>query len=185
MWLLVILFLPIAILLVNLQENNKKENSNKEYKDLAETLQNLEDECKEINNLICEIEECNTNTQQEGQQALCYDDTVTEEKIQSTLKEIKSDELTESEVIFLKFINNKEISISFSPRWEFQHNIKPRIELAKLKKLDYITYSTWQDNVKSATLKELKEILSQENLKVTGNKQELTERVLGLSLIHI
>ena len=178
MWILVILFLPIAILLVNLQENNKKENSNKEYEDLAETLQNLEDECKEINNLICEIEECETNAQKETKQALYYNDAVTEEEIQQSLKNIQDDGLTEDEIVFLKFMNNKEIYISFSPRWEFQYEIKPRILVAKLLKLKYLTYSSWYDNVKSATIKELKEVLKSENLKILGNKQELVKRVL-------
>ena len=76
-------------------------------------------------------------------------------------------------------MNNKSLDISFSPRWEFQYELKPRIELAKLLKLKYLTQSSWYDNVKNATAKELKEILKAEELKVTGNKQELIERVLG------
>lgn len=89
------------------------------------------------------------------------------------------DNLTTNEVIFLKFINNKNINESFSPRWEFQYEIKPKIEVEKLLKLEYITYSCWNDNIKNATIEELKEVLKTEDLKVSGNRQELIERVLG------
>ena len=64
-----------------------------------------------------------------------YDDTVPDEEIKQVTKNIKDDELTTNEVIFLKFMNNKSLDISFSPRWEFQYELKPRIELAKLLKL--------------------------------------------------
>lgn len=76
-------------------------------------------------------------------------------------------------------MNNKEINITFSSRWEFMYELKPKVELAKLLKLEYLTYSNWYDNVKNATTKELKEVLKLEDLKVSGNKQELVERVLG------
>lgn len=87
--------------------------------------------------------------------------------------------LSNNEVIFLKYMNNKNINTMFSPRWRFQYDINPIAELTKLIKLEYLTYSNWQENLKNATMKKLKETLKEENLKVSGNKQELIERVLG------
>ena len=70
------------------------------------------------------------------------------------------------------------VNIKFSPRWEFEYEIRPRIEVAKLLKLQYITYSSWKDNIQSSTMTELKEVLKLKNLKVSGNKQELIERAI-------
>lgn len=185
MWLGILFFGGIIIYLVWAANYNINKPNQKDKEELSETIQDLEDECKEIKSLsdtIKDIEIENTqqvDTKLEKQQTLYYDDTVPEKEIQQFLNSIKDDRLTENEVIFLKFMNNKSTDISFSPRWEFQYELKPRIELAKLLKLEYLTYSTWYDNVKNATMKELKEILKTEELKVTGNKQELIERVLG------
>lgn len=185
MWILIILFLPFAILLVSLEENIKNKNNKKEYKELSETIDNLENECKEINELISKIEEISDKeteyhpNREEITVSSYYDDSVSEEEIQQALEKIQDDKLTDNEIIFLKFMNNKKIGYTFSPRWEFQYDIKPRIEIAKLIQLEYLTYSSWYDNVKNATMKELKEILKKENLKVSGNKQELIERALG------
>lgn len=178
MWFLVILFLPFAILLVSLEEHSKNKNTKREYEELSETIQNLENECAEINNLINQIEEVNNLESNFSEDTLYYDDTVSEE-IQQTIENIQDDKLTSNEVIFLKFMNNKSTKISFSSRWEFMYDLKPIVEIAKLKKQGYLTYSSWYDNVQNATIKELKEILKKEDLKVSGNKQELVERVLG------
>lgn len=115
----------------------------------------------------------------EERDSLYYDDTASNKEKRQVVSDIKNDNLTANEIIFLKFINNKEINITFSPRWEFMYELKPKVELAKLLKLEYLTYSSWYDNVKNATTKELKEVLKLEDLKVSGNKQELVERVLG------
>lgn len=177
------IFFGLAIILILVLINyckklNKKDNEEQEK--LSETIENLNNEYNELNNFIIQIDEVNNITQNnEENNSLYYDDTVSDEEIEKTIKSIKSDKLTTNEIIFLKFMNNKEIDISFSPRWEFQYEIKPRIELTKLLKLEYLTYSSWYDNVKSATVKELKEILKSEDLEATGNKQVLIERVLG------
>lgn len=92
---------------------------------------------------------------------------------------MSEEKINSNELIFLKYIANKELNITFSPRWEALYEIKPRIEVAKLLKLEYLTYSSWYDNIKNATVKELKEILKKEGLKVIGNKQDLIKRVLG------
>jgi len=87
-------------------------------------------------------------------------------------------ELSENEIIFLKFMNNKSTDIEFSPRWEFQYDIKPRITLSKLLNLKYLTYSKYKDNVKNSTISELKQFLKNQNYKISGNKEELIKRVL-------
>ena len=181
MWLLVIFFMPIAILLVILDEHIKKQESKKQQEEISKTIKNLENEYNEINDLVQNLElEENKSRGNEGKDAEnVYDDTVSNEEIEQFMNSIKDDELSSNEVIFLKFMNNKATDISFSPRWEFEYDLKPRLEIAKLLKLEYLTYSSWYDNVKNATAKELKEILKTEKLKVTGNKQELVERVLG------
>lgn len=115
----------------------------------------------------------------EENNGLCYDDSVSDEEIKQCINNIENGELTTNEIIFLKFMNNKETNISFSPRWEFMYELKPRIEVAKLLKLEYLTKSSWYDNILNATAKELKEILRMEQLKITGNRQDLVERVLA------
>lgn len=180
MWLLVILFLPIAILLVVTDGHAKSKANQEEKEELSETIGNLENDYNELNSLISQIEETREIEEDNKTDDISYyDDTVPEEGIKQVIDNKKSDELTANEIIFLKFMNNKSLDISFSPRWEFQYELKPRIELAKLLKLEYLTQSSWHNNVKNATTKELKEILKTEELKVTGNKQELIERVLG------
>lgn len=191
MWFFIIIFIVSILLFIKSidynVEKSREENKNikKEYKELSETLENLKNECKQINELIYNIEEFGDekieyqSNEETIQETSYYDDTVSKEEIQQALENIQDDKLTESEIMFLKFMNNKATKINFSPRWEFQYNIKPRIESAKLLKLQYLMQSSWPDNVKNATTKELKEILKAEQLKVTGNKQELVERVLG------
>lgn len=185
MWFLVILFLPIAILLVAIDKNAKNKNKQKEQEELIETIQDLESEYNELDVLIKNIQQSNDlnirneNSEKQIDEVIYYDDTVSSEEIEQAMSNIENDKLTNNEIIFLKFINNKTTDISFSSRWEFQYDIKPRVEVAKLLKLEYLTYSSWYDNVKNATIKELKQVLKLEKLKVIGSKQELIERVLG------
>lgn len=184
MWLALAFFVPIAILLFIINEQTKKRKDKINNEELSEDIEDMQNYCKEHEVLIQNTEDSEVGTQNEvieteENQPLHYDDTVSEEETQKELDSIKNDELSVNEIIFLKFMNNKDIAISFSSRWEFMYEIKPRIEVSKLLKLEYLTYSSWYDNVKSATMKELKEILKQEGLPVSGNKQELIERVLG------
>ena len=180
-----IIFICILFIGIVMYYVSKTEKSENAKDDLLADIQNLEEQCKEINELVSKIEElCDKEIEyqpkeEEIQETSYYDDYVSEEEIQQALENIQDDKLTDNEIIFLKFMNNKEIKYTFSPRWEFQYDIKPRIEVAKLMQLEYLTYSSWYDNVKNATTKELKGILKEENLKVSGNKQELIERVLG------
>lgn len=46
--------------------------------------------------------------------------------------------ISDEEIIFLKFINGKNTSIQFSSRWKFRYNINPIKEIEKLEKLEYI-----------------------------------------------
>lgn len=184
MWFLIVLFLPIGILLAIIDDSSKKRKKNKSYEELNQTIQKMENECNELKNIVRTLEDSqieikDETSNKETNKNLYYDDYISEEEIQKELKNIKEDDLSENEVIFLKFMNNKSVDITFSPRWEFEYSLKPRIELAKLLKLEYLTYSSWYNNVKNATTKELKEVLKLESLKVSGNKQELVERVLG------
>ena len=179
MWFLCIIIFFIAIIWIILDANAKnKDSQGKE--EISETIGSLKNEYNELNKLISQIEEVRKiEKDSEADTVSYYDDTVPKEEIKQVIDNIKNNELTANEVIFLKFMNNKAINISFSPRWEFQYELKPRVELAKLLKLEYLTYSSWHDNVKNATMKELKEILKSKDLKISGNKQELVERVLG------
>lgn len=183
MWLLFMLFLPIVILLVSLDENTKNRNNKKqqqEIEELSETIQNLENECSETNDSIQYVRECNDiENKISEEKTIEYDESVSNEEIEDIMNNISKDNLTANEVIFLKFINNKEVNITFSSRWEHMYELKPTIEIEKLIKLEYLTYSSWDENVKNATTKELKEILKTEDLKISGSKQELVERVLG------
>ena len=177
MWVMAILIMPIVITLVILNERFKSKEVDEKNKEATKTVQNIDDE---YNELIQNEEETNVeNKRNKGQEHIYYDDTVSDVEIEQALKHIKDNELTANELIFLKFMNNKDINLQFSSRWEYMYDIKPRILLAKLLKLEYLTYSNWYDNVKNSTTKDLKEILKQENLPISGKKEDLVERVLG------
>lgn len=185
MWFGILFFCGIIIYLIWIANHNTNKPKPKEREELSETIQSLENECNEIRDMINnlqqnnELENGDENNVSETQEPSYYNDTVSNEEVEQAINNIKDDNLTPNEIIFLKFMNNKSLNISFSPRWEFQYELKPRIELAKLLKLEYLTHSSWYDNVKNATMKELKEVLKTENLKTSGNKQELIETVFG------
>lgn len=176
MWFFIILFIVCIYMIIKTSDYHAEKNK-EEKEGLTKTIQNLENECNEINSLINQLEEVNNEKDNKGENLSYYDDTVQEEEIRQTIARTKNDKLTSNEIVFLSFMNNKSTDISFSPRWEFQYELKPRVELAKLLKLEYLTHSSWYDNVKNATMKELKEVLKAENLKTSGNKQELIEKV--------
>lgn len=92
---------------------------------------------------------------------------------------LDKDILNENEIIFLKFMNNKNTDIAFSSRWEWQYNIEPSAEVKKLILFHYLEYSNASINIKSSTVAELKKFLKDNNQKVTGKKEELINRILN------
>lgn len=177
---IIVLFVIIVYVIgrINVNIKNKKQNNK---------LENVTSEEKEYSidlgygiKLCIENESIGAENNKEQTQSSCfYNDSISEKKMQKFINNINEDKLTTSEIVFLKFMSNKDINITFSALWEFQYELKPRLEVAKLLKLEYLTYSSWKDDIISSTMTELKEILKKENLPISGSKQELIKRVLG------
>lgn len=89
-------------------------------------------------------------------------------------------ELKPNEVVFLDYINGLDENVYIPDYWKFNCGIDANKIVKKLLDLGYLKFeNNITENVFRATIPELKEILKNNNLKVTGKKQELAERVLG------
>ena len=85
-----------------------------------------------------------------------------------------------NEIIFLDYLNGRDENIHISDSWKFDYGIDAQKTINKLINLGYLKFEcNLSVNVFKATIPELKQLLKENDLKVTGNKQELAERVLG------
>lgn len=85
-----------------------------------------------------------------------------------------------SEIIFLDFIDGKDENVHISESWKFNYGIDANKTITKLINLQYLVYKNdLVRNISKSTIPELKLVLKNNNLKVTGKKQELVERLLG------
>lgn len=86
--------------------------------------------------------------------------------------------LLNNELVFLKYIHNKETDITFSSRWEFQHNLNPKLETDKLLKLEYITVNQAKYRLTSKGEKILdknKKLFMSDRERAGKDYQDLTE----------
>lgn len=83
------------------------------------------------------------------------------------------------EVIFLERTEGNEISSSFPKYYKYQYNKDPENLLEKALKKNYLTESDYKFNMYQTTNAKLKDILRKYNLKVSGVKDELVNRLLS------
>lgn len=91
-----------------------------------------------------------------------------------------SNNVKPNEIIFLDFIDGCDENVYISDYWKFNYGIDANKTINRLINLGYLTFkSDVTKNVFKSTIPQLKEVLKENDLKVTGKKQELAERVLG------
>lgn len=90
-------------------------------------------------------------------------------------------ELSIAEILMLIDKNNSSVqNIYFQGFWEYIYNIDAEQTFRNLLKKGYFKVdASLEDTLNKMTVPELKEILKKENLKVTGRKSELIERILN------
>lgn len=177
MWFLMLAFLPIAILLVILDEQSKKPKRQNEYEAVSETINDLESEYNELNNLINQIEEA--NKEKEGGQKCCaiaYDNISLNSTVDSDIPN-DVEEITNNQYEVLKRLNGANIKYALTGIINAYHSDLPEL-LKKFKELELIRYSNLEDAIKKLTIKELKEYLRSKDLKLVGNKKDLIDRLL-------
>lgn len=166
MWIIIAMIIVILLYLSfkpNSRENHTESTNNIDYD----------------NEIFDEFTSSNNKNIEDDKTTLLINNNVSKTYIQTKTNNSNTGELSENEIIFLKFMNNKSTDIEFSSRWEWQYDINPRVTLSKLLNLKYLTYSKFKDNIKNSTISELKQFLKSQNYKISGNKEELINRVLS------
>ncbi|ANB58577.1 SAP domain protein [Anoxybacillus sp. B7M1] len=89
--------------------------------------------------------------------------------------------LTIEEILMLALIEEKDTNNDFFPGfWQYSYNVNPKLLFANLiKKGFYLKEKSLTTTLERKTVDELKEILRKHNLKVSGRKQELIDRILN------
>lgn len=92
-----------------------------------------------------------------------------------------TDELSIVEMLMLLDKNNSSVKdIYFQGFWEYSYEINPQETFQHLLKQGYFIISaSLEDTLSKMTVPELKEILKSNNLKITGKKDLLIERILN------
>lgn len=162
--LVVVLFLQLSI------------KAKKQQEKPAETIQILEDEYNEVNNQINQIEELsNKHEISKTDTSLCYDITLNS-VIDSNIPN-NVEELTNNHYEVLKRLNGANIKYALTGIINAYHSNLSDL-LRKFKELELIRYSNLEEAMQKITIKELKEYLRNKKLKLTGNKKDLTGRLL-------
>lgn len=92
---------------------------------------------------------------------------------------IKPSCLDPSEILFLDYIEGCPIKNLALPKyWKYEYNLRPRKTIKKFKKLNYIKESDYKFNITNYKVVELKDVLKKYNLKVSGKKSQLVERII-------
>lgn len=91
---------------------------------------------------------------------------------------MNKENISSEEIVFLKFINGKNIDTKFSSRWKFQYNINPDIEIEKLLNLKYIIYKNKYILTEKAIeiLNKNKKLFMSDREKAGKEFEELTDR---------
>ncbi len=86
--------------------------------------------------------------------------------------------LSGGELRFLDFIKGKTEQENFSPRWECLYDVSPVLTLQKLISEGYLVAERdYEYNMTKSTVADLKYVLREYGLKVSGKKSELIERL--------
>lgn len=87
--------------------------------------------------------------------------------------------LEPSEILFLDYIEGCPTKdLSLPKYWKYEYHLKPKKVINKFKRLNYIKESDYKFNIANYKVVELKEVLKKYNLKVSGKKSQLVERII-------
>lgn len=88
--------------------------------------------------------------------------------------------LTAAEMSFLQYMNGITIKSPYIPAyWVYEYNIEYPVVMTKLLQCDYLKISTPRESVPFLKIPELKDLLRKKELKLSGKKNELIDRVLA------
>lgn len=87
------------------------------------------------------------------------------------------DHLLIGEIILLNWIDAKETTITPPKYFSYTYGINYNNSIQKLSKMGYIRYGTPSESLQSLKVVQLKDILSRNNLKVSGRKAKLISRI--------
>ncbi|WP_053431773.1 SAP domain-containing protein [Halalkalibacterium halodurans] len=87
--------------------------------------------------------------------------------------------LLPGEIVLLDWINGKEADSSFPQYFRYDYGIDAETSMKKLVYEDYLRLSTPMESLKYMKVDSLKQILRDNSLKVSGNKQELIDRIIA------
>ncbi len=100
----------------------------------------------------------------------------------NTLKDAKieeDEELNPEEILFLSYIDQRDVeNYNYPQYWTFDYNLDFQNTLLKLFKSGYVKFADASYKLNSLKVAELKEILMDHGLKVSGRKAELIERLV-------
>lgn len=82
-------------------------------------------------------------------------------------------------VVFLERANGHRVGNTFPKYFRYRYNSNPKTLLEKALEENYLTKSDYKFNMYQTTNADLKDILRKHNLKVSGIKKELVERLLS------
>lgn len=84
-----------------------------------------------------------------------------------------------NEIIFLDYINGRDENFYIPNYWKFDYGIDTNKTIKKLIDLHYLSFEhNLNRNMFKSTIVQLKEILKENELKLSGNKQDLIDRIL-------
>lgn len=180
MWILVILFLPIAILLIVLDKYTKNKSNKSEEKELLRITRNTENKYSELNISIQNIKQSNdikNKNSKEINYSTSYDDSITLNNVVDNSIPNNIKEITSNQYEVLKRLNGANVKYAFTGIINAYHSNLPEL-LKKFKEFELLRYSNLEEATEKMTIKELKEHLRNKKLKLTGNKKDLIDRLL-------
>lgn len=161
----------IVFLIINKHTDNKF--NQEEQQEIPGEIKILENNCSENNNLIHNLEQTdNINTN-----LISCNSSIVLNKINDTNIPNNIEELTNNHYEVLKRLNGSNIKYALTGIINVYHSNLSEL-LKKFKEFDLLRYSNLKEATEKMTIKELKEYLRNKNLKLTGNKKDLIERLL-------
>lgn len=138
-----------------------------------------------INRVISLFKKNDEEQQSERLETNLHNDNKTNNSshLDSSAEEKRSNhrELNPVEILMLNYANKRTVGdSSFPGYWHYQYNSEPKELIERLLSLDLLKIdSTLPNNMKDYLVKDLKKLLREKELKVSGNKDELIERLLN------
>ncbi|MCJ0225631.1 SAP domain-containing protein [Clostridioides difficile] len=107
-----------------------------------------------------------------------HNNSISEFNPQNNILETDTKPLTSIEKSFLKYIIGENICEPYiAAYWTYEYNINYSYLISKFFNMDYLKISNYIEDLTKLTVSELKEILKSNNIKSTGKKAELIERI--------